>query len=80
VIEALKNICGVSCLQSEEYHKYEQFNIRRYQQETVTDEDEDNQKFSRNILKKEEPQNDVDEESLSGENEEDDNDEEVNHE
>jgi hypothetical protein len=47
-VEALKNICGVSVLPSEEYHSYEEFNIRKYQQRYSTS----NETASRNIMQK----------------------------
>jgi hypothetical protein len=47
-VEALKNICGVSVLPAEEYHSYEEFNIRKYQQRYSAS----NETASRNIMQK----------------------------
>jgi hypothetical protein len=35
VIEAIKNLCGVSVLPSKEYHDYEEFNLRKFQSKVV---------------------------------------------
>jgi hypothetical protein len=35
LVEAIKNLCGVSVLSSKEYHEYEEFNLRKFQSMVV---------------------------------------------